>query len=125
MYDALNIDFNSRHRLAVCRPHGTIDEYFTTQLAVEEVCEPSNRLLDLTLITDIHLSSMGILDYAEARRQATAHLPQFRTAIIAPGPEAEATARIFATLMQVSKIEVAIFPNASSAAHWLGVPEDA
>jgi len=129
MYDSLNIDFNSKHRLAICRPHGIIDEYFTIQLlnfllAVEEVCDPLNRVLDLTLAADIPLSNISIQEYADARRQATAHLRQFRTAIIAPGADAAAAARIFAMLMRDSKIEVDIFRNTSSAAEWLRVPEE-
>jgi len=129
MYDSLNINFNSKHRLAICRPRGIIDGYFTTQLlnfllAVEEVCDPFNRVLDLTLAAEIPLTTSEIQDYADARRQATAHLPQFSTAIIAPRPDAEATARIFAALMKDSKIEVDIFPNATSAAEWLHVPEE-
>jgi len=129
MYDALNIDFNSKHRLGICRPCGIIDEYFIFQLlnflfALEEVAEPFNRVLDLTLATDIPLTTPELHQYADARRQATAHLLQFRTAIIAPGPHAEAFARLYAMLMKDSKIEIGIFANASSAAEWLRVPED-
>jgi hypothetical protein len=130
MHDTLNIDFDYKHRLAICRPRGTLDEYFTIQLltflfALEEVSKPFNRLLDLTLVTDIPLTTAAIQEYADARRHATAQLPQFRTVIIAPGPEAEATARLFSMLMKDSTIEVGIFPNATPAAQWLGVPEDA
>src|ERR1051326_1437833 len=128
MYDALKVDFNSEHQLVVCRPHGIIDEYFAIQLlnfllALEEVSEPFNRLLDLTFVTAILLGSGKIKEYAEARSQATAHLAPFRTAVIAPGPETEAAARLYATLVAGSKIHVNVFPNASSAAQWLNLPE--
>jgi hypothetical protein len=129
MYEALNVDFNYKHRLAICRPRTIIDEYFIFQvlnflLALEEVSKPFNRLLDLTLVTDIPLTTREIQQYAEARRRATAHLPNLRTAIIAPGPEAEALARLYAMLMKDSTIEVGIFADASSAAKWLGVLEE-
>ena len=129
MYDALNIDFNYEHRLAICRPRGIIDEYFTFQLlnfllALEEVSKPFNRLLDLRLVTDIALTTPELQKYADARRHATAHFPQFRTAIIAPGPHAEALANLYAMLMKDSTIEVGIFSNANSAAEWLRVPEE-
>jgi hypothetical protein len=129
MYDALNIDFNYTHRLGICRPRGIIDEYFTFQLlnflfALEEVSKPFNRLLDLNLVTDILLTTSEIQQYADARRQATAHLPPFRTAIIAPGPEAAALAHLYAVLIKDSTIDVGIFPNASLAAQWLHVPEE-
>jgi hypothetical protein len=130
MYDALNIQFEAGRRLVICRPHGTIDEYFAIQLlnflfALEEVSNPFNRVLDLTLVTEAPLTSAGILEYAEARRQATTHLQQFRTAIITPGVETESLARLYAMLIKDSKIEADVFPNASCAAQWLGVPEDA
>jgi hypothetical protein len=129
VYDALKVDFISEHRLVVCRPAGVIDDYFAIQLlnfllALEEVSEPFNRLLDLTLTTDITLSSKKIQEYAEARVQATAHLPPFRTAIIADRPETEAAARLYATLVKGSKIEVWVFGSTGAAAHWLDVPDD-
>jgi hypothetical protein len=129
MYDALKVDFKSEHRLVVCRPHGLIDDYFTIQLlnflfALEEVAEPFNRLLDLTLATDIPLTSKSVQEYANARRKGTAHLPPFRTAIVAPRPESEAVAHLYANLVKDSKIEVGIFPNVSAAAQWLNLPEE-
>jgi hypothetical protein len=128
MYEALEVDFISEHRLAVCRPRGIVDEYFAVQLlnflfALEEVADPFNRLLDLTFAAGITLSSKKIQEFAEARCQATAHRPPFRTAIIAGCPETEAVARLYATLVKGSKIEVGIFEDASSAANWLNVPE--
>jgi hypothetical protein len=130
MYDALNIDFNCEHRLGISRPQGPLNEYFCRQLlnfllALEEVAEPFDRVLDLTLVTGVPLDNAAIREYANARRHATANLPRFRTAIIAPSPEAEALARLYATLMHDSRIEVVLFPNAISAARWLGVPENA
>src|SRR5580765_1815592 len=109
MYDALKVDFKSEHQLVVCRPRGVIDDRFAIQLlnfllALEEVSEPFNRLLDLTLTTDISVSSQRIQEYAETRCQATADLPPFRTAIIASSPEAETVARLYATLVKGSKI---------------------
>jgi hypothetical protein len=95
MYEALRIDFNYKHRLGICRPRGIIDEYFAFQLlnfllALEEVSQPFDRLPDLTLVTDITLTTREIQQYADARRQATAHRPPFRSAIIAADPHAEA-----------------------------------
>jgi hypothetical protein len=129
MYDALKVDFKSEHRLVVCRPECVIDDYFAIQLlnfllALEEVAEPFNRLLDLTLTTDISVSSKKIQEYAQTRCHAVAHLPPFRTAIIANRLEAETVARLYTTLVKGSKIEVGLFADASSAAQWLNLCEN-
>jgi hypothetical protein len=129
MYDALKIDFNAEHRLAVCRPVGILRVDHASQLlnfllAFEDSNpEPFNRLLDLSLVSEVRLKSWMIYEYAWARREATAHLPTFRTAIIAPDPSAEEVALIYATLMESSKIQVGVFRGATSVAKWLGVPE--
>ena len=62
MYEALNIEFNSEHRLVISRPHGVVDdcsamELLNFLLALEGVAEPFNRVADLTPATDISLSS--------------------------------------------------------------------
>jgi hypothetical protein len=129
MYDALKIEFKPEHRLGICRPECLVDGPFMVQLlnfllALEEVAEPFDRVLDLRLATDIPLTSKELQEFAEARREATKHLAPFRTAVIAPRPEAEAFARLYATLVNGSKIEVAVFHEVSPAAHWLHVPEE-
>jgi hypothetical protein len=129
MAKALKIDLEPAHRLAVCRPVQIFGAEHTGQLlnfllALEETNpEPFNRLLDLTFVTDLQLSGPVIFEYARTRRQTTARRPRFRTAIIAPDTGAEEVALIYATLMECSKIQVGIFPDASSAAKWLHVPE--
>jgi len=128
MYEALKIDFNSMHRLAICRPRGPIDHEFAKQLlnfllALEEASsEPFDRLLDMTLVTEVSLNSAAIYAYADARRKATAHLSQFCTAIIAADPDAESAALLYASLMEGSKIKVGVFHATEPAAHWLDVP---
>src|SRR5262245_23585013 len=129
MYSRLNVDYNPEHRLAICRPKGLLDGTFARLLldfllAVEE--DPSQhpfiRLLDLVAIDEVHLTSRDVSDYSSARRAATNHLPHFRTAIVAPTPFANGTARFYETLMQGSKIEVGVFWDHRAAAEWLGVP---
>jgi hypothetical protein len=129
VYDALKVEFKPEHRLVICRPQGVVDDFFAIQLlnfllALEEVAEPFNRLLDLTHATDIPLTSKMIQEYAEARSQATAHLEPFCTAIIGSRPEAETVARLYASTMADSKIAVGVFPDTSSAAQWLKLPEE-
>ena len=129
MSERLKIDFSAEHRLAICRPVGLVGTELVGQilhflLAVEECNqEPFNRLLDLTLATDIQLSGIVLYTYARARREATAHLLTFRTAIVASDPDTEDVAQIYAKLMEGSKIQVRIFSDTSSAANWLGVPD--
>ena len=130
MYDALNIGFNSEHRLIITRPEGVLDDHSARDLlnfllALEEVAEPFNRVADIRLATDISLSTAAILEYAERRLQNLAHLAPFRAAIIATSPDGQAAGHLYATLMKGSKVAVGVFPNSSSAAQWLGVPEDA
>ena len=127
MYDALNIDFKSEYRLAICRPQGILDAKFAVELLKflqtheEHPREPFNRLLDLTRVTEVQLSSKEIWGYASARRDATDHLPPVRTAIII-SDTAETVALVYAALMKDSRIEVRVFDDADSAADWLGVP---
>jgi hypothetical protein len=129
MDNALNFEFKSEHRLAICRPRGRLDAHFPSQLlkflSTQEglPSEPFNRVLDLTLVTDVQLSSTEIWAYANARRDATAHLSPVRTAIIT-NDTAETVALVYATLMKDSKIEVRVFDDSISAADWLGVPRE-
>jgi hypothetical protein len=130
MYDALNIEFSSGHRLVITRPEGVVDDHtarglLSFLLALEEVAEPFNRVADMTLATEISLTTAGIQEYADRRLQNLAHLAPFRAAIIAPSPDSQAAGHLYATLMKGSKVEVGVFPNATSAAQWLAVPEDA
>jgi hypothetical protein len=129
MFERLNIEYNSQHRLAICRPKGLLDGEFSSQmlsflLAVEEdpSQHPFNRLLDLSAIDEVRLSVLQLADYCKGRRTATDHLPEFRTAIIAPGALPNGTARIYEVLMQGSRIEVCVFWEPQAAADWLGVP---
>jgi hypothetical protein len=129
MDNPLKIHFNRTYQLAICRPVRLFGEEHAKQLlnflfAFESSNpEPFNRLLDLTSVRDIQLSVPALYEYARARREATAHLATFRTVIIAPDPSAQEVAQVYATLMEGSKIQVAIFRDPSSAADWLCVPK--
>lgn len=131
MDNPLKIHFNPTYRLAICRSEEVFGGEHTEQLLnfllpfESSNPEPFNRLLDLTLVTEIRISGPAIYEYARARRKATANLPPFRTAIIAPDPSAEEVALIYATLMDGSRIQVGIFRDITSAADWLCVPEAA
>jgi hypothetical protein len=125
----LKIDFDRAYRLAVCRPvellgSEQLGQVLDFLLAFEDRNpEPFDRLLDLTEVTDIQVSRPAISEYASARRKATAKLPPFRTAIIARDPAAAEFARVYAWLMEGSKIQVGICRDTKSAAVWLGMPE--
>jgi hypothetical protein len=131
MSDDLKIEFNAEQRLVICRPRGVLTEKHAAQLLTFLIPlersdpEPFNRLLDLTLVDDIELSSTIVPLYAMARQDSTKHRPPFRTAIIASEHPAATAALLYASLMKGSKIEVRVFDNASLAAAWLGVPENA
>jgi len=88
----------------------------------ELTSDPFDRVLDLSRVTDISLNSASVRAYADARREATAHLAAFRTAIIAHGPGTESAAKLYAVLCKDSQIRVEVFRDASSAAAWLAVP---
>lgn len=130
MDNPLEIDFDRTYRLAICRPVGLFEAEHLRQLlnfllGWEASGRPEfNRLLDLGRVTEIQISSAAIYEYARARREATAHLRPFRTAIIAVDPSAEEFALVYAKLMQGSKIQVGIFRDTSPAADWLCVPEE-
>ena len=128
MYDTLKMRFNAEHRLAICQPAGLLGEDHVGQLlnfllSLEDSNSTFNRLLDLTHVTNIQISSAVIYQYAWARRDTTDSLSPFRTAIIAPDPATEEVALIYATLMDGSQIKVGVFPDAKSVPEWLGVPE--
>jgi hypothetical protein len=124
-----SIEFNSEYRLVISRPRGVADDNSARELldfllALEQVSEPFNRVADLSLATDISLSTPAIQEYAQRRLQNLAHLEPFRAAIIAPRPDSQAAGNLYATLMKGSKVEVGVFTDAPSAAEWLGVPEN-
>jgi hypothetical protein len=128
MDNPLKIDFDRTYRLAIFRPvelfdAGHLQQLLNFLLAWETSGPPVfNRLLDLTGVT-IRLSSAVIYECARARREATANLPPFRTAIIASDPSAQEVALLYATLMEGSTIQVGVFRDTGSAADWLCVPE--
>jgi hypothetical protein len=130
MFDALKIHIDAEHRLAICRPEGLLDAKLARQLMLflmameESQLEPLNRLLDLTAIDQVWLTSQQVFDMSGARRAAAANLSRFRTAIIAPDPLAFGTARMYETLMHRSNNEVGVFWDPASAAVWLGVPDN-
>src|SRR5262245_51384320 len=105
MNDSFRIELSPEHRLAICRPVGTLDAEVARQLlifvlALEDVHpEPFDRLLDVTGIEEIRLSAQDIYEYSKARLLAAAGRPPFRMAIVAPDPLANGTARIYETLM--------------------------
>jgi hypothetical protein len=128
MNDGLEIKINAEHRLVICRRAGLLSSEHAGQLLnfllAREDSYPIlfNRLLDLSLVTEIRLSSAVIYAYATVRPAATANPPTFRVAIIARDSPVEAAALIYATLMEDSKIPISIFRDTRSAADWLGVP---
>jgi hypothetical protein len=129
MYETLHIEFQSEHRLFICRPE-VLDDHSAREvlhflLALEQVAEPFNRLADLTRGTGGSLSTAAIQEYAEIRLNHLDHVAPFRAAIVAGCLDSEAAGNLYATLMKGSKVEVGVFRNTSSAAEWLGVPEAA
>jgi hypothetical protein len=131
MADTLNIEFDPTYRLAICRPAGVFGPEQAAQLlyfllALEDSNPgPFKRLLDLTGVTEIRLSTPEIFGFAKMRQQATASLPPLRTAVIAADQTTEEMALTYATIMEDSNIQVAIFHDTKSAADWLSVPEAA
>jgi hypothetical protein len=130
MSQTFQIDFDPAHRLAICRPVGTLDaevakQLLTFWLALEDKNpEPFNRLLDLTGIDEIRLTGPEIYEFARERRSAVAGRAPSRSAVIATHPLARGTASIYETLMEGSKIDVQICSNASEAAEFLNVPKE-
>jgi len=131
MNDTLNVHLNREHRLVICRPTGVVSEQHANELLKflipfeQSNSAPFNRLLDLSEVTEIQLTSPVIFAFTRARREETKRLPPFRTAIIAPDHTTEAFALIYAALMKGSQIQVAIFADARIVPNWLGVPESA
>ncbi len=129
MDTSLQTYYLREHHLAVCRPVGAATEDRATHLlyflfgAEGATPESFNRLVDLRFVTDFTIQSAVIHGFASIRREEVERLSPARTAIIAPNPEAEEVARIFAALMKGTKISVRIFGDARSATDWLGVPE--
>ncbi|MES2922657.1 MAG: hypothetical protein V4819_13980 [Verrucomicrobiota bacterium] len=83
---------------------------------------PFHRFADLSGLTGVHLDFIEIMDLAATRRAAYHDGPPVKSAILAPGQPAYAVARTFATLMELSAIDVQVFRTAGDAATWLGVP---
>jgi hypothetical protein len=130
MSQTFQIDFDTAHRLAICRPVGTLDSVTAKQLLTflftieDKNPEPFNRLLDLTGIDEIRLTGPEIYEFARERRAAVAERVPSRSAILATHPLARGTASIYETLMEGSKIDVRVCSEASDAAKFLGVPKE-
>src|SRR5262245_23770158 len=101
MSDRLEININAKHRLVICRRSGLLVPEHAGQLLnfllAREDSFPIlfNRLLDLSLVTEIRLSSAVIYAYASVRPAATTNPPTFRAAIIARDLPVEAAALIY------------------------------
>ena len=128
MYEGLNVHFNSAFNLAFSRPAKVLGHNYANQLVdfliarEEKETRPFNRVLDLSDVQEVTLSSAEIHRYVKARLEATASLPPFCTAIIAPNTQVLSLALLYSALMRDSQIEVKIFDDAASAAKWLQVP---
>ena len=130
MSQTFQIDFDLAHRLAICRPVGTLDAEVAKQLLTflftleDKNPESFNRLLDLTGIDEIRLTGPEIYEFAKERRSAAAGRAPSRSTIIATHPLARGTASIYETLMEGSQIEVRVCSDASDAAKFLNVPKE-
>jgi hypothetical protein len=124
------IEFDTPHRLAICRPAGQLDAglagwLLDFVLAVEEVVgEPFDRLLDVSNVAEVRISGHDLYELSQTRRAACVGRPGFRIAILAPDPIAYATARLYEALTEGCGVKVGVFRDADAAAAWLGVPRD-
>lgn len=110
-------------------PKGVLDAAMTafivSYISYEEQLrdEPFNRFADLRRITGIQMDFMELAEFAAERRQAAAHRPPVKTALLATEAATFGVAKMFAALMEPSPIDVAVFIDIEAAALWLGVPE--
>src|SRR5947199_10846838 len=126
MNDARKIDFDDALRLAVYRPRGTLDAPLAAWLldfllGLERADpDPFARRLDLAAVAEVRLTVDELYHIARARRAATAGLPPFRTAILAPTILTYGVGRMYEALMTGSAVAVGVFQHADGAAGWLG-----
>jgi hypothetical protein len=114
--------------LEIWRPRGELDYALTAQIVSyigfqERIRdELFNRFTDLSEITDIRLNFDEVLKLADERCAAYAGRPPVKSAFLSPNAVGFGVARMFATLMDQSPIQVNVFRELDSAAQWLGVP---
>jgi hypothetical protein len=84
--------------------------------------DPFNRFADWSELTDVELNFMQVTDFAVARREAYGDGPPVQSAFFATNPVAYGVARMFATLMEPSPIDVRVFRQREAVADWLQVP---
>jgi hypothetical protein len=84
--------------------------------------EPFHRYSDLSKVTAVQLDFVELTQLASARRDAAAGRPPVKSAFLGVNLAAYGIARMFATLMESSSIDVRVFRKIEDAAQWLGVP---
>lgn len=85
---------------------------------------PFNRFINLDDVTELRLRFGDTLDASERRRASYSGAP-VKTAIVCSRPVGFGLARMYATLMEGSRIEAQVFRERAPAAEWLGVPLEA
>jgi hypothetical protein len=123
--------FHPGLRLETWHPQGMLDIVLATTIAhyigFEEAVadEPFNRFSDLSGLWAIRLDFQEIADLVALRRDSYKGGAAVKSAVLATSPAAYGAATMFAAMMESSPIEVWVFQNATPAADWLGVPEEA
>jgi hypothetical protein len=122
------IIFLDQYRLAIARPRGLFDAPRLQQLlaalrALERVeTRPFDRLLDLSLIANVRISTDELFEIAQARRRETLDRAAYRVAILAPDPLCFGLARMYGLMLENSPVRVHVCGSPDSAADWLQVP---
>jgi hypothetical protein len=116
------------HKLITWYPTGVLDLEMASMIIhfigfQEKILDdPFDRFADWSRLTDVQLNFVEVTDCATLRREAYADGPPVRSAFFATNPVAFGIARMFATLMEPSPIDVQVFCQIEAAAEWLQVP---
>jgi hypothetical protein len=120
--------FLHEHKLATWSPSGVLN-FGVASMIIDAVSfhertldEEFHRFIDWSKLTDVRLNFVEVEHIATLRRLAYSDGPSVKSAFFAPNSVAFGIARMFATLMEPSPIDVRVFREIELAAAWLEVP---
>jgi len=116
-----------KEALLVGRLKGILDaktaEQLTEFLEIKELFAERgfNRMVDLSHVEGIHLSTMDLLRLADRRRDFNPDHFRVKSAWFAQDPLAFGIARMYEQILKSPRIEVQVWNDLRGAADWLGV----
>jgi len=118
--------FNEEHHLMLWKQAVELNVDLMTQWMaeldrIEKQRPPFNRFVNLAEVTGISLKLSDLRHIAEVRSAYTG--PKVKSAFYCPEPLGFGIGRMYQAITMDRRIQVEVFMNLESCAHWLDVPK--